>query len=560
MTIRNLRIGVRLSLGFGLVLALMAIMILTGVARLQDIGSATATMVERDLVRERIATEWIGIIESNGARSAAVVKSNDPAVQAYFKKEMSAYSQRASEIQKQLEDTVTGPEDRKVLDAMLAQRKHFNDIRNEVFKMKEAGNDEMASSAFDSKLGPATVAYSNSIRDLVKYEKSVIDGAAAAIDRNYRSGRALLLGLGAVALLIGITAAWLMARSVTVPLDHAVEAARGVASGDLSRTIVIDSTDEIGQLQQALREMNQSLKNTVREVRTGADTIATASAEIASGNLDLSSRTEEQASSLEETASAVEQLASTVHQTADNARQASTLAQSASSVAVDGGAVVQQVIDTMGAIHASSSRIVDIISVIDGIAFQTNILALNAAVEAARAGEQGRGFAVVATEVRNLAQRSAAAAREIKSLIDDSVDKVGAGTRLVEQAGKTMGQVVDSVQRVSDIVNEISSATQEQSTGIAEVNHAITQMDQVTQQNAALVEEAAAAASAMQEQSTRLAEVVGIFKLDDTTLRNVQHAAARQRPVPRSAAVATTMAATKSVKLANKADSEWETF
>ena len=559
MAIRNLRIGVRLSLGFGLVLALMAVMILTGVVRLQAIGSATATMVARDLVRERIAAEWIGIIESNGARSAAVVKSNDPAVQAYFKKEMSAYSQRANDIQKQLEDTVTGAEDRKVLDAMLAQRKTFTDTRNAVFKMKEEGNDEMANSAFDSKLAPAIVAYSNSIRALVNYEKSVIDHAAADIDRNYRSGRTLMLGLGAVALLIGIAAAWLMARSVTVPLDHAVDAAKGVASGDLSRTIVIDSTDEIGQLQQALREMNQSLKNTVREVRTGADTIATASAEIASGNLDLSSRNEEQASSLEETASAVEQLASTVHQTADNARQASTLAQSASSVAADGGAVVQQVIDTMGAIHASSSRIVDIISVIDGIAFQTNILALNAAVEAARAGEQGRGFAVVATEVRNLAQRSAAAAREIKGLIDDSVDKVGAGTRLVEQAGKTMGQVVDSVQRVSDIVNEISSATQEQSTGIAEVNHAITQMDQVTQQNAALVEQAAAAANAMQEQSTRLAEVVGIFKLDDTTLRNVQHASARLHASPRPAAVA----AAKPVKLAkliNKADSEWETF
>ena len=555
MTIRNLRIGARLGLGFGLVLALMALMILIGVARLHDIGDATHTMVERDLVRERIAAEWIGIIESNGARSAAVVKSNDPAVQDYFKKQMAAYSQRASEIQKQLEDSVTGAEDRKVLDAMLAQRKIFNDIRTEVFKMKEAGNDEMANSTYDSKMAPATQAYSNSIRELVKFERGVIDGAAASIDSNYRSGRSLLLGLGAAALLMGVIAAWLMARSITGPLDHAVEAAKAVASGDLSRTIAVESSDEIGQLQQALKEMNQSLLNTVREVRTGADTIATASAEIASGNLDLSSRTEQQASSLEETASAVEQLSSTVHQTADNARQASQLALSASGVAVEGGAVVQQVIATMGEIHVASSRIVDIIGVIDGIAFQTNILALNAAVEAARAGEQGRGFAVVATEVRSLAQRSAAAAKEIKTLIGDSVGKVDEGTLLVEKAGKTMGQVVESVQRVTDIVADISSAAQEQSTGIGEVNHAITQMDQVTQQNAALVEEAAAAANALQDQSARLAELVSIFKLDGTTQRNVRHAAARVQ-VAVKPAVAKLSTPVKSAKQ----DSEWETF
>jgi methyl-accepting chemotaxis protein len=251
------------------------------------------------------------------------------------------------------------------------------------------------------------------------------------------------------------------------------------------------------------------------------------------GNLDLSSRTEEQASSLEETASAMEELTATVHQNADNARQASQLAVSASGVASEGGAVVRQVIDTMGMIRESSGRVVDIISVIDGIAFQTNILALNAAVEAARAGEQGRGFAVVASEVRNLAQRSAAAAKEIKALISDSVDKVGSGTRLVEQAGKTMDEVVESVRRVTDIVSEISAATQEQSAGIAEVNHAITEMDQVTQQNAALVEEAAAAAGSMQEQAKHLAEVVSVFKLNDTPGHAVPSRA--QRPVARKA-------------------------
>jgi methyl-accepting chemotaxis protein len=295
--------------------------------------------------------------------------------------------------------------------------------------------------------------------------------------------------------------------------------------------VEVDRKDEIGQLLQGLHDMSQNLLKTVREVRSGADTIATASSEIATGNLDLSSRTEQQAGSLEETASAIEQLTSTVKQNADNAREANQLALTASNVAVEGGAVVGQVVDTMGAINESSRRIVDIISVIDGIAFQTNILALNAAVEAARAGEQGRGFAVVASEVRSLAQRSASAAKEIKSLIDDSVDKVGSGTRLVEQAGKTMTEVVSSVKRVSDIVAEISAATQEQSTGIGEVNHAITQMDQVTQQNAALVEEAAAAAGSLQDQAAKLAQVVSVFKLDNDQIAAVPKAAAPMRNI-----------------------------
>uniref|UniRef100_UPI003B3A691B methyl-accepting chemotaxis protein n=3 Tax=Herbaspirillum TaxID=963 RepID=UPI003B3A691B len=262
-------------------------------------------------------------------------------------------------------------------------------------------------------------------------------------------------------------------------------------------------------------DMNDSLRGIVANVRTGTDTISTASAEIAAGNLDLSGRTEQQASSLEETASAMEELISTVRQNADNARQASQLAQSASSVAEQGGGVVSQVVDTMGAINASSRKIVDIISVIDGIAFQTNILALNAAVEAARAGEQGRGFAVVASEVRSLAQRSASAAKEIKELINDSVEKVGDGSRLVEQAGVTMQEVVSSVRHVTDIVAEISAASAEQTSGIEQINLAITQMDQVTQQNAALVEQAAAAAASMQNQAGRLAQMVSVFRINE---------------------------------------------
>jgi methyl-accepting chemotaxis protein len=309
--------------------------------------------------------------------------------------------------------------------------------------------------------------------------------------------------------------------------------ARRVAGGDLTAHIVVQSQDETGQLMQALKDMNVSLQNLVGQVRSGTDTIATASSQIAAGNQDLSSRTEEQASSLEETASSMEELTSTVKQNADNARQANTMAQTSSSIATEGGKVVSEVVGTMASINESSRKIVDIIAVIDGIAFQTNILALNAAVEAARAGEQGRGFAVVATEVRNLAQRSAAAAKDIKVLIGDSVEKVEAGSKLVDQAGRTMDDIVASITRVTDIMSEITAASSEQSAGIEQVNQAIAQMDQVTQQNAALVEEAAAAAESMQEQAASLSEVVSIFKLDTASA-----AASRPRAPVKAAKVA----------------------
>jgi methyl-accepting chemotaxis protein len=307
----------------------------------------------------------------------------------------------------------------------------------------------------------------------------------------------------------------LFSKSISRPLDKCVGLAQMVAAGDLTGNIVVDSKDEIGQLLQALKDMNGSLGNIVAQVRMGTDAIAIASGEIATGNLDLSSRTEEQAAALEETASSMEELTSTVKQNSDNARQAKQLASTAAAVATKGGEVVGQVVDTMESINESSRKIVDIIGVIDGIAFQTNILALNAAVEAARAGEQGRGFAVVASEVRSLAQRSAVAAKEIKQLIGDSVEKVTAGGTLVGQAGSTMTEIVDSVQRVSDIMAEISAAGMEQSAGIDQINQAVGQMDNATQQNAALVEEAAAAAASLREQAGRLVQTVSVFKLND---------------------------------------------
>jgi methyl-accepting chemotaxis protein/methyl-accepting chemotaxis protein-2 (aspartate sensor receptor) len=350
-----------------------------------------------------------------------------------------------------------------------------------------------------------------------------------------------------LAILLGILIAWRLTVGITHPLRHALSLAESVAEGDLTARIdAVASKDEAGMLLTAMRQMQENLVRTVSQIRMGTDTIATASSQIASGNLDLSSRTEEQASSLEETASSMEELTSTVKQNADNSRQANQLVVAASTVAVKGGTVVARVVDTMGSINSSANKIVDIIGVIDGIAFQTNILALNAAVEAARAGEQGRGFAVVATEVRNLAQRSAAAAKEIKGLIGDSVEKVEAGTKLVAEAGTTMDEIVDGVKRVADIMAEITAASQEQSDGIEQVNQAISQMDQVTQQNAALVEEAAAAAESLQDQARNLAQAVSVFRINhsdyagasQSTAQAVSHAAPHVAPRTVHAAVA----------------------
>ena len=337
--------------------------------------------------------------------------------------------------------------------------------------------------------------------------------AAGAAIRRAHDTSVLIIALGVVGGVLSLATAWFISSGIVRPLRHAVKVARKVAGGDLSGNIRVESADEVGQLLQALKEMNASLITIVGEVRGGTQDIAGASQDIAAGNLDLSQRTQAQASSLEQTAASMEELTGTVKQNADNARQANQLAQSAADVAGKGGKVVAEVVDTMSSINASSKKIVDIIGVIDAIAFQTNILALNAAVEAARAGEQGRGFAVVAAEVRTLAQRSAGAAREIKQLIGDSVERVDAGARLVDTAGATMRDIVASVHRVTDIMGEISMASGEQLSGIEQVNAAIVQMEHVTQQNAALVEQASTAAASMQQRAQQLSGTVGIFTL-----------------------------------------------
>ena len=415
-------------------------------------------------------------------------------------------------LDKYEKENLSDEQDKALLATDRAVLLRYDGVRDKVLALSKAGQLDaardllMANQPVIKQLVDALEAHLRYNESLAS--KGAADGAATIGNARWISSG---LALAVTALVAGM--GLLLARRIAASLASAIGVARTIASGDLSARISATSKDEVGQLITAMGEMSGSLVRIVAEVRSGTETINTASGEIAAGNLDLSARTEQQAGSLEETASAMEELTATVRQNADNARQAQQMAVSASDKAAHGGEVMDDVIRTMEAIDSSSSKIADIIGVIDGIAFQTNILALNAAVEAARAGEQGRGFAVVATEVRNLAHRSAAAAKEIKALISDSVAQVGQGGKLVRQAGAAMTEVVDTVRSVTDIVSEISAASVEQSTGIEEINRAITQMDEVTQQNAALVEEAAAASQSLQEQAGNLAAVVSAFTL-----------------------------------------------
>ena len=392
----------------------------------------------------------------------------------------------------------------------------------------EAGNWDLAQEILIRQINPTYLKGQKAYKELQTFMDDRNARQSEELHAELRSLNLLTIGTIVFGVLLAVAAAVYLVRAITGPLDAAVRLARRVADGDLGTSIDVDSDNEFGQLLAALRDMTASLANIVGEVRAGSDLIATASREIAAGNVDLCSRTEQQASSIEETAASVEELTSTVRQNADNARQANGVAANASEVAALGGQVVAEVVGTMSAINESARKIVDIIAVIDGIAFQTNILALNAAVEAARAGEQGRGFAVVASEVRNLAQRSASAAKEIKELITDSVEKVDSGSRLVNRAGSTMEEIVASVRRVADIMGEITTASAEQSAGIEQIHQAISQMDQVTQQNAALVEQAAGAAHALQESAGTLSSKVSLFKLASQA-QPAGHAPAPQR-------------------------------
>jgi len=565
----NMNIAKRLGVGFALVLGLTLVIATAAIWRLNAIADATRAMMAVPLAKERMMADWHTQTFGAVRRTAAIVKSSDPSLVEFFKADGVKTAAHTTELIKKIEPLLQGDEERAVFDRIGELRKAYTAAKEKAVKARADGDPEMAARILSQEYMPASDAYEGKLADLVKMQQDHIDAIAHDIDNANHNSARMIGALAGVAVLFGAVCAWLLAGAIVRPIRQAVDVAEKVAAGDLTQHIEAKGNDETGALLRALRHMNDSLVAIVSQVRSGTDTIATASAEISAGNMDLSSRTEQQAGSLGTTASTVEELTGTVRQNADNARQASQLSIAASEIATQGGAVVDQVVQTMGAINDSSRKIVDIISVIDGIAFQTNILALNAAVEAARAGEQGRGFAVVAGEVRTLAQRSAAAAKEIKQLIVDSVSKVEDGTKLVDQAGTTMSEVVDSIRKVSDIVAEIASASGEQSTGIEQVNRAIADMDSSTQHNAALVEESAAAATALSEQADKLAEVVSLFHLDTqmvsaprTGVPNKAPQAAPARALvaaPARTSVVKPVQPRAAVKNPATAD-EWETF
>ena len=570
MSLTQFKIGTRLGIGFAVVLGLLVAVLLVGLYSMGQLSARTHDIVADKNVKMAAANTMSDNVRNiTLAITSVVVAPTEALVQAELAK-IGEARKKYGAAKETLQKKISTDKETALMAELDAALKAGAPLNNKVIELRNAGQTEEAIAFLTQQAAPSLKRVLGALDSLVAYEGEQAAQAATEAETLSTSARASMITLGSVAVLLGAFVAWIITRSITLPINAAVAVAETVASGDLSSHIVVNSSDETGRLLGALKAMNDSLLGVVAQVRHGTDAIATASSEIAAGNLDLSSRTEEQASSLEETASSMEELTSTVKQNADNARQANQLAKSASEVAVRGGSIVSQVVDTMGTINASSRKIVDIIGVIDGIAFQTNILALNAAVEAARAGEQGRGFAVVATEVRNLAQRSAGAAKEIKELIAASVANVDTGSRLVNEAGQTMGDIVDSIVRVTDIMGEITSATHEQTIGIEQINMAIAQMDEVTQQNAALVEEAAAASQSMQEQAGELAHVVGFFKTGNAVaaakpaaklaaVRSSIAAPAPARPAARKAPVRQAVAAAPA-RRSNTAESEWEEF
>ncbi|AVR94374.1 methyl-accepting chemotaxis protein [Pseudoduganella armeniaca] len=531
MTLSNLKIGGRLAVGFAITILIMLIMSLIGINRVQKMDDLAEAIVNDRYAKVALINDMRSYANRGAQALRNAMLAPDPAASAKFLEGLADADRVGAEKAQELEKIIVRADTKQKFADQRDAFTAYRDVREKTIAQFRGGDRDGAIAALFASVVPAQNAYFGKLDVLLKDQRELMASDGKAAGDAAHTATTTMIVLLIVATAVSALAGYLITRSVTQPILEAVHVAETVAGGDLTAVIDTHRKDETGRLLVALQEMTQGLTRTVRAVRDSTDTINTASAEIATGNMDLSNRTEQQAASLEETASSMEELTSTVRQNADNARQANVLVTSAAEHANQGGTVVGQVVQTMGSIKESSGKIVDIIGVIDGIAFQTNILALNAAVEAARAGEQGRGFAVVASEVRNLAQRSASAAREIKELINDSVEKVDAGGRLVDEAGTTMGRIVASVQQVAAIMNEITSASQEQSAGIEQINTTIVAMDNATQQNAALVEEAAAAAASLREQAERLSTAIAVFRLDSMAAA-VAPAVVAPKPAP----------------------------
>jgi len=510
---RSLQIGTRLALAFGVSIAITVGVALYGRAQLSAIQAEVDLLVKDRVVK----IEQLASLKDNAGTIASAIRNivllTDEAAAQREMQLITAARARNGELFKALEATITSDKGKRLLADAEAKRGPYNAAVDKVIALGLKLEAGAAQAALVAEADPAQQAYFGTLAELVSYQKDLMHSSAEHTEATVARASVGSLVAAGVAAVLAMFLAWWITRSIVGPIRQAVHVAETVADGDLRTEITIGRQDETGQLLAALQRMTASLVTIVGDVRSNADSVATASGEIAQGNADLSQRTEEQASNLQQTAASMEQLTATVNHNNDTARQAAQMASNAARVAESSGQVMGQVVSTMDQITASSKKIADIIGTIDGIAFQTNILALNAAVEAARAGEQGRGFAVVASEVRSLAGRSAEAAREIKSLIGASVDRVEAGNRLVAEAGQTVGEVVAEVHRVADLIGEMSAASGEQSKGISQIGEAVNQLDQVTQQNAALVEESAAAAESLQHQAQALAKAVSVFQL-----------------------------------------------
>jgi len=513
--IRNLTIGSRLAIGFATVIALLIAMAIVGITRIDAVDHNTDVIVNDRYVKIALANTIRDKVNLKTRALRTALIATDPETIKEELAKASGSTPAIAEALDKLQATIRTPQGVAALKHAVETRGPFLDADARLAESIRAGRRDEAAVFLIKTMIPVQNAYLAALAELIETQVQGMHDFAADAAAQARNATIVMIALATIATLLAASLGFAITRSITRPIAHAVKLAQTVAAGDLSARIQVTSRDETGQLLAALKAMIESLVGVVGKVRHSSDCIATGSSQIATGNADLSQRTEEQASNLQQTAASMEQLTSTVRNNSDTARQATQLAGSAAAAATEGGVVVDQVVATMGAIDASSRKIADIIGVIDGIAFQTNILALNAAVEAARAGEQGRGFAVVAGEVRSLAQRSAEAAKEIKGLITDSVDKVQAGSQQVAEAGRAMSGIVAQVRRVNDLIAEISAATLEQTQGIGQVGDAVSQLDQVTQQNAALVEESAAAAESLSQQAARLVEAVGVFRLGD---------------------------------------------